>query len=79
MRIWENLKGRDVLPICRSCVESVFPEAINTMPRVHQKSKRKEGHTRKQKRTNEAVSAGHRFPRKNKKSQFLSVRRCRCE
>ena len=71
------MKGRDVLSICRSCVESAFPEAINTMPGVNQKSKEKEACTKKQKRMNEAVAAGHRVPRK--KSQFLSVKRLRYE
>ena len=61
-----NLKGRDVLPICRMCVEAGVPATINTVSIINQKNKGEEARTKKRKRINEAVATGRRVPRKKK-------------
>ena len=62
----ENLKGRDVFRIYRSCVEAGVTVSINIMSILNQKRKGGEAQTKKRKRMNETVSAERIVPRKKK-------------
>ena len=61
-----NLKGREVLHICRSYVEAGVSVSINIMLRVNQESKVEESRTMNRKRMDEPIAAGCIVPRKKK-------------